>query len=105
MAGHVSCCNVVDAGTYICYTSSHIAAALSNLPLPHATCPLITMEIFHILATDMDNFASMMPADKQPHYWVCRDTSAHISTQTDFSDSKDMVSLLTCRPLTSFQQN
>ena len=32
----------------------------------------------------MDNFASRVPAGKQPHYWVCGDTNAHTGTAPDF---------------------
>ena len=36
------------------------------------------------MTTDMDNFASRVPAGKQPHYWVCVDTNAHTGTAPDF---------------------
>ena len=32
----------------------------------------------------MDNFASRVPAGKQPHYWVCGDTNAHTGIAPDF---------------------
>ena len=31
----------------------------------------------------MDNFASRVPAGKQPHYWVCGDTNAHTGIAPD----------------------
>ena len=43
-----------------------------------------TLDIFCRLTTDMDNFASRVPAGKQPHYWMCADTNAHTGTAPDF---------------------
>ena len=65
-----------------------MAVALSLLPLPYATyLPIILTEHltpFQNGTTDMDNFASRVPAGKQPHYWVCGDTNAHTGIAPDF---------------------
>ena len=88
MADHVSFWKSADDGTYIWLhiephggCTEHIAFATCYIP-PY--CTDRTLDTFEKLTIDMDNFASRVPAGKQPHYWVCGDTNAHTGIAPDF---------------------
>ena len=88
VADHVKFWKSADDGTYIWLhiephngCTEHIAFATCYMPPYYANK---TLDTFHRLTTDMDNFASRVPAGKQPHYWVCGDTNAHTGTAPDF---------------------
>ena len=88
VADHVKFWKAADDGTYIWLhiephggCTEHIAFATCYMPPYYANK---TLDTFRRLTADMDNFASRVPAGKQPHYWVCGDTNAHTGTAPDF---------------------
>ena len=88
LADHVRFWNAADDGTnswlHIERHGScieHIAFATCYMPPYYAN---ITLDTFHRLTTDMENFASRVPAGKRPHYWVCGHTNTHTGTAIDF---------------------
>ena len=106
VADHVKFWKSADDGTYIWLhiephagCTEHIAFATCYMPPYYANT---TLDTFHRLTTDMDNFASRVPAGKQPHYRVCGTPMHTLAQHLTLSDLDGHGIFLTCRPLTTF---